>query len=103
MLWWRQEVNDRFDLVYLGGTAFTRTATDSNVSSPSLRRVPGCCRFRFPQFFEQESIGYDTGVVVGIDGGIAMTDHLRLVPGFRLISVASRWILRPSAGLQWKF
>src|SRR5262245_6307151 len=24
MLWWRQEVNDRFDLVYLGGAAFTR-------------------------------------------------------------------------------
>jgi len=102
MLWWRQEVNDRFDLVYLAGAAFTRTATKSHVSyilPASDRLVP----LPFPQFFEQESIGYDTGVVVGIDGGIAMTDHLRLVPGFRLISVASRWILRPSAGLQWKF
>jgi hypothetical protein len=100
MLWWRQEVNDRFDLVYLGGAAFTRTATNSNVSyilSANAGILP------FPQFFEQESITYDTGVAVGIDGSIAMTDHLRLVPGFRLISVASRWILRPSAGLQWKF
>ena len=101
-LWWRQEVNDRFDLVYFGGAAFTRTATDSNVSY-ILPASAGLLPLPFPQFFEQESIGYDTGVVVGIDGSIAMTDHLRLVPGFRLISVASRWILRPSAGLQWKF
>ena len=47
MLWWRQEVNDRFDLVYLGGAAFTRTATDSTMCRTSCRRVPGCCRFRF--------------------------------------------------------
>ena len=32
MLWWRQEVNDRFDLVYLRGATFTRTATKSHVS-----------------------------------------------------------------------
>ena len=102
MLWWRQEVNDRFDLVYLGGAAFTRTATESHVSY-ILPASAGPFPLPFPQFFEQKSIGYDTGVVVGIDGGIAMTDHLRLVPGFRLISVGSRWILRPSAGLQWKF
>ena len=100
MLWWRQEVNDRFDLVYLGGAAFARTATNSNVSYilPASAGV-----LPFPQFLEQESVAYDTGVVVGIDGGIAMTDHLRLVPGFRLISVTSRWILRSSVGLQWKF
>jgi len=102
MLWWRQEVNDRFDLVYLGGAAFTRTATESRASY-ILAASPGLLPLPFPQFFEQKSIGYDTGVVVGIDGGIAMTEHLRLVPGFRLISVRSRWILRPTAGLQWKF
>ena len=102
MLWWRQEVNDRFDLVYLGGAAFTRTATESNVSY-ILPASAGLLPRPLPPFFEQESIAYDTGVAVGLDGSIAMTDHLRLVPGFRLISVSSRWILRPSAGLQWKF
>jgi hypothetical protein len=100
MLWWRQEVNDRFDLVYLGGAAFTRTATESNVSY-ILPAAP--LPLPLPQFYAQESVGYDAGVVVGIDGGVAMTDHLRLVPGFRLISVSSRWILRPSVGLQWRF
>ena len=32
MLWWRQELTDRFDLVYLGGAAFTRTETESRIS-----------------------------------------------------------------------
>jgi hypothetical protein len=104
MLWWRQEVSDRFDLVYLGGAAFTRTQMDSHISYPQLT-VPGRGELLLPQtpIFAQESVDYHAGVVVGIDGGIEMTEHLRLVPGLRMMTVASRWIIRPSAGLQWVF
>lgn len=102
MLWWRQPVTERFDLVYLGGAAFTRTATDSRVSYGQVRPLrPG--GVSFPQLFEQEAVGYDTGVAVGLDGRMAMTDHLRLVPGLRLLTVASRWVIRPSVGLMWSF
>jgi hypothetical protein len=102
MLWWRQEVNDRFDLVYLGGAAFTRIATQGSVSYilPARGEV---LPLPIPQLFEQESVEYVAGVVVGLDGGIGMTEHLRLVPGLRMIAVGSRWIVRPSVGLQWKF
>ena len=104
MLWWRQEVTDRFDLMYLGGAAFTRTQIESRVSYPQLA-VPGPFGVVFPQtrIFAQESVAYDAGVVVGIDGRIEITDHLRLVPGLRMMTAASRWIIRPSAGLQWVF
>lgn len=103
MLWWRQRVTEGFDLVYLGGAAFTRTVTDNRVAYGQILPAIGGGLLPLPRVFEQETVGYDTGVVVGIDGSIEMTDHLRLVPGFRLLTVASRWIVRPSAGLQWRF
>jgi hypothetical protein len=104
MLWWRQEVTDRFDLVYFGGAAFTRTETESRVSFSQFG-VPGRVGVVLPptRLFAQETVVYDTGVVVGIDAHVDMTDHLRLVPGLRMLTVTSRWIIRPSVGLQWRF
>ena len=105
--WWRQEITDRFNLVYHGGAAFARTAFETNVEyRPAAVPVrPGISPV-FPEGFRlysQESVSYDTGVVVGIEGDIEMTDHLRLVPGMRLTAVASRWILQPAVGLHWRF
>lgn len=102
-LWWRQRVTDRFNLVYLGGIAFARTESETEVGYPQLT-IPGRGGMTLPtRFFEQESVSYDTGASVGLDGDLEMTEHLRLVPGVRMLTVASRWIIRPSVGLNWRF
>jgi hypothetical protein len=88
LLSWRHEITERFGVVYLGGVTFMRTTTQHRIA--------------FPVFFG-ERVDYDTGVTVGLDAGIEMTDHLRFVPGLRLISGESTWLIRPSAGLQWIF
>ena len=102
-LWWRQNVNDRFALVYLGGAAFTRTKAESTVSYPRPLLPPRGGQTIPTGLFSQETVSYDTGVNVGLDAQIGMTDHLHLVPGLRMISVSSRWIIRPAVGLQWRF
>ncbi len=102
-VWFRQRVSDRFNLVYLGGVAFARTESETEVGYPQIA-LPGRGGMTLPtRFYEQESVAYDTGVSVGLDGDIEMTDHLRLVPGVRMLTVASRWIVRPSVGLNWRF
>jgi hypothetical protein len=102
-LWWRQRVTDRFNLVYLGGIAFARTESETEVGYPQIAVPPGRGQTLPTRFYEQKSVAYDTGASVGIDGDIEMTDHLRLVPGVRMLTVASRWIVRPSVGLNWRF
>jgi hypothetical protein len=103
-LWWRQRVNDRFDLRYLGGATFARTRVRMEVDFPWQP---------FPLFdrglesvsraVEQDAVDYSVGVTVGIETGITMTDHLRFVPGVRLFSVSSSWIVRSGVGLEWTF
>jgi len=101
-VWWRQKVSDRFSLVYLGGAAFTRTRSETSVGYPRLTPPPRGQTLP-TGLFTQETVSYDTGVNVGLEGQIGMTEHLHLVPGLRLISVSSRWIMRPAVGLQWRF
>jgi hypothetical protein len=102
-VWWRQRVSDRFNLVYLGGVAFARTESETEVGYQQIA-LPGRGGMTLPtRFYEQESVSYDTGASVGLDGDIEMTEHLRLVPGVRMLTVASRWIVRPSVGLNWRF
>lgn len=104
MLWWRYDVNERFDLLYLGGVAFTRMEREYRVDYP-LVRVPLPPEFvRPPVVFEDESVEYDAGVAVGLDARIVMTEHLRLVPGVRLMTIGrGGWSVRPAVGLHWIF
>jgi hypothetical protein len=53
--------------------------------------------------YAQETTDYDTGVTVGLEGAIGMTEHLRIVPGVRMLALDSQWIIRPAVGLQWRF
>lgn len=101
-VWWRQKVSDRFSLVYLGGAAFARTRSETSVGYPRLTTPLGGQTLP-TGLFTQETVSYDTGVNVGLEGQIGMTDHLHLVPGLRLVSVSSRWIIRPAVGLHWQF
>jgi len=110
MLWWRHEIGARSDIVYLGGVAFTRTETSIRYAYQipfPLVPLPigGVPAFPFPRAptFQFDAIGYDAGVAVGLDGRIGMTDHLKLVPGIRLLTAAGGWVVRPAIGLHWTF
>jgi hypothetical protein len=99
--WFAQSVSGRVDLVYLGGVAFNRVVEE--ISFNFNRRliaivVPNSTR----------SVSYDVGPVVGMEARIGLTDHVRLVPAFRLQGVGGSttqggWLLRPSVGLAWQF
>lgn len=104
-LWFRQNVSDRFSIVYLGGVVFSRTETETEIEYgpiPLPRGVPTVPALP-TRLYSNEAVLYDTGVSVGIEGDIEMTDHLRLVPGLRMLALESQWLLRPSVGLRWRF
>jgi hypothetical protein len=103
-LWGRHEAGDRLDLVYLGGVAFTRTETHLRIEIPGFPiPLPIGGVIRPAQVIEQEAVSYGTGVAVGLDGRIRMTERLRLVPGVRLLGVPGGWVVRPAIGVHWMF
>jgi hypothetical protein len=109
LLWWRHEVNERVDVAYLGGVAFTRAALHSRISYPffpmPLPRpipIPTDVISSMP-VFESDSVSYGADVSVGVEGRIGMTDHVRLTPGIRMQTVDGGWLIRPAVGLQWVF
>jgi hypothetical protein len=101
--WWRQDVGGRFGLVYMGGVAFTRTVREISVQFPRVPLPAPLGGVIAVPSIEQESVGYDAGVIVGLDGRVRMTDHLHLVPGVRLQSIPDGWVVRPGVGVSWEF
>ena len=95
----RQSLGSRADIVYLGGLAFVRTSSRISFGG-GIRLLAG-------NGFEQSFVTYGAAPAVGLDVRVSMTDHLRLVPGLRLLVVdeggRSGWVTRPSIGLQWTF
>jgi hypothetical protein len=95
----RQTLGSRADVVYLGGLAFVRTASDIRFGG-GLRPLGGIG-------FEQSFVTYSAAPAVGLDVRVSMTERLRLVPGLRVLVVdesgRSGWLIRPSIGLQWTF
>lgn len=103
-LWRRHEAGERFELMYLGGVAFTRTETKLRIDIRGFPIPLPIGSVSTPaQVIEQEAVSYGTGVAVGLDGRIRMTERLRLVPGLRLLGVPGGWVVRPAAGLHWIF
>jgi hypothetical protein len=94
----RQPLTSRADIVYLGGIAFTRTTSRMHFGGPIRLPAPG---------FSESLVAYGAAPAVGLDVRVSMTDHLRLVPGLRLLVVDTGgrrgWVTRPSVGLQWTF
>jgi hypothetical protein len=101
-VWWRQQVSRRFDLVYLGGVAFTRSKLESEIRY-GTPLVPRAGQQLPTRLYASELTQYDTGVSVGLEAAVGMTEHLRLVPGVRLLAIDSQWIIRPGVGLHWRF
>lgn len=105
-LWWNHELNDRFSLAYLGGVAFTRADTEVEIGYDFPVPLPGGgvpLPLPRPISVRSESVSYDADVVVGFEGRIGMTEHLRLVPGIRMQTAVGGWAIRPGVGLQWMF
>jgi hypothetical protein len=103
-LWGGHEAGERLDLVYLGGVAFTRTESHLRIDIPGFPiPLPIGGVTRPAQVIEQEAVSYGTGVAVGLDGRIRMTERLRLVPGVRLLGVPGGWVVRPALGVHWMF
>lgn len=104
MLWWHHDVGERFDLVYLGGAAFTRSDSQLTIEFPIIPIPSPIGDVPLPsRVLDQESVSYSTGVAVGLDGRIWMTERLRLVPGLRLLTIPGGWVVRPAVGVQWVF
>lgn len=96
--WARQRVSGSVDLVYLGGIAFSRERIEITQTFPTVIRllVPG-------GVFRTTSVTYGTRPLVGAEARIALTSHVRLLPGLRIQGQAGGWLLRPYAGLGWFF
>lgn len=98
MLWKRQAIGDRFSLVYLGGVAFRRTRNEFAYTVPIF--IASTIR---QERYRDEFVQFGTGVSIGLDAPVTMTEHLRLVPGIRMLAGDAEWQLRPSVGLVWQF
>lgn len=105
MAWWSHEVTPHVSLVYLGGVAFTRAASEFRVSFQDFGALPGRLPGLIfpPRSIEQERTSYDADVAVGFEARIGMTEHLRLTPGIRMQTAVGGWAIRPGVGLQWMF
>jgi hypothetical protein len=101
VVWIRQGVGSIVDLVYLGGVAFSRQRTEITQNFPTVLGVfaplPPNSAFR------STTISYGTRPLVGVEGRIGFTSHIRLIPGVRLQGIAEGWLLRPYVGLGWFF
>jgi hypothetical protein len=103
--WIAQPVSSRVDLVYLGGIAFNRTVEEASFEITARAAI-------LPPIIIPHSVRtttYGLAPVVGVEARIALTDHIRLVPGVRLQGIGggtngtAGWLVRPSAGLMWEF
>ena len=95
--WFRRPMTGRTSLVVLAGLGLNRTSETATYYSPLALVVPPA-----------NTVYYDAGPVVGVDVPVRLTDHLDLTGGFRVHVVgdaftANGWLLRPSAGVRWRF
>jgi hypothetical protein len=97
--WMRQEITPRIALVYLGGIAFgrvERTVTTSFDVPPILASI-------YPPTFEAGTVDYRAGPMAGFEGRLGLAEHIQVIPGVRVLSVGSGWIVRPAVSLGWMF
>ena len=78
--------------------AFGRTNNEVEItyllSRPTILPIP-------PDI--NESITYDVGPMVGVEGRIRMAGQVDLVPSLRLHGTQGVWLIRPALGLAWAF
>jgi len=103
LLWLRQELGDRVEIAYLGGAAFSRAETERNLLVTDPRFVQSALSIA-PNY---AAVELGVGPAVGLEADIKFGDHAALTTGVRLhgTNVGGRhgWLIRPLAGLRWRF
>jgi hypothetical protein len=105
LAWIRQPVGARVDLVYLGGVGFWRTAREQEIGFafpiPFPTIVPP------PRSQTTRITTYGAAPVAGFEAHLALTDHVRVIPGLRMQSIGdvegTGWMVRAGVGLGWVF
>lgn len=101
----RQSLGTRVELVYLGGVGFSRVVREIEYGFGG--RIPPLELSILPPAYSSRTTQYAAGPVVGVEVRAGMTDHAQLVAGLRMHTVGQGvvdgWMIRPSAGLAWKF
>lgn len=103
LLFARQPLGSRVELVYLGGIGFSRVVRELDYETQSviIRIAPSS----LPA--SNRTTQYGAGPVVGFEVRAGMTEHAQVVAGLRLHTlgqaVVDGWMIRPSVGLAWKF
>ena len=94
----------RFRLAVLGGVSFNRQRTrySSELFIPAIPVLPGVTPTRPTQRIDYSLVSYTRDVVVGLDGELAMGEHLALVPQFRVVGGSGRIRLQPGVNLRWR-
>lgn len=101
--WARQDLGRRVSLTYLAGIAFARLDRRYDYSF-SIRPLAGLAAPTiFPPSTTSTQVSYEVGPMAGIEAPVALTDHVRLVPGTRLVAVGGEWIVRPAIALAWTY
>ena len=100
VVWVRQDAGSKVDFIYLGGVAFSHQRIEISQTFPTAVLGP-----LFPPTtrFRTTVIEYSARPLVGAEARIALTSHVRLIPGLRLQALPNGWLLRPYAGLGWFF
>jgi hypothetical protein len=101
----RQTVGSRVELAYLGGVGFSRVVRETEFGFP--RGILPLAPSILPASYSTRTTQYAAGPVVGVEVRAGMTDHAQVVAGLRMHalgqSVVDGWMIRPSAGLAWRF
>jgi hypothetical protein len=94
---------NRFRLAVLGGVSFNRLRTrfSTEVFIPALPVLPGVTPARPTQRIDYSFVSYNSDVVVGLDGELAIGEHLALVPQFRVVGGSGMIRLQPGVSLRW--
>ena len=100
LLWFRRPMGNRLSLMVLGGVGFTRLSESRALVLPLANTLP--------QLIAPNRIVYnDAGPVVGVEVPVRLLDRLDVVGGVRLHAFdtegSSGWLIRPSAGVRWRF
>jgi hypothetical protein len=100
----RQAPGKRVEIAYLAGLGFSRVVREIEFGIPRGFLAAGR---PFIPSYKTRTTQYGVGPVVGAEGRIGMTEHVRLVAGVRLHalgqSLVDGWLVRPSLGLAWTF
>jgi Outer membrane protein beta-barrel domain len=99
--WVRQELSDKLQLAYLGGISFARSEFESRLNISLDPRILQLLAPVRPQ--EIETVTLHAGPMAGAEARWKLGDRASIVGGVRLHAHSGVFLIRPSAGVHWRF